>query len=158
MLSVIGLVEKLLTKTLVLLTKGENIMKRVLSILLVLAMCLCLCACGDSQEKEITTILTQGSWVSSDRGWTNKPSNTWTQIYGNYKLTFFDDGSYCSEYTVTNIGAFDGTEQERYTGKWSINGNTITLHGALSDTVLTYTEDHVLHGPKADGYTYTHVH
>ena len=64
-------------------------MNRVLSILLVLAMCLCLCACGDSQEKEITTILTQGSWVSSDRGWTNKPSNTWTQIYGNYKLTFF---------------------------------------------------------------------
>lgn len=133
-------------------------MKKTLSFLLVITLFLSLSACGNSKEKEITTILTQGSWVSSDRDWTNKVSDTWTQIYSNYTLTFFDDGSYCGEYTVTNIGSFDGTEQKRYTGNWSIEGNTITLHGALSDTVLTYTEDHVLHGPKADGYTYTHVH
>ena len=80
-------------------------MKKTLSFLLVIALFLSLSACGNSKEKEITTILTQGSWVSSDRDWTNKVSDTWTQIYSNYTLTFFDDGSYCGEYTVTNIGS-----------------------------------------------------
>ena len=130
-------------------------MKKYIAFILALVMCLSLCACGNSQEKEITAILTQGYW-SSDRNWTNKISDTWVKIYSDYTLTFFDDGSYRGEYSVTSIGAFDGTERESYTGTWSIDGTTITLHGTLSDTILTYTEDHVLHGPKAEGYAYVH--
>lgn len=134
-------------------------MKKYISLLLVLMLCLSLCACGNSQEKqekEITAILTQGYW-SSDLNRTHKFSDSWVQISKDYTLTFFDDGSYRGEYSTTNIGHTNETEYRSYTGTWSIDGTTITLYGTFSDTILTYTEDHVLHGPKAEGYAYVQI-
>lgn len=122
MLSVIGLAEKLLSKTLVLLTKGENIMKRVLSILLVLAMCLCLCACGNS-EKGMTAKFEGKKLATSE-----KKDGMDGRYYNQHFLEFYS-GGVGRGYTINRHFMQDeGREVNMFSFNWRIEGDYMYIN------------------------------
>ncbi len=146
-------------------------------------MVICLCGCGvtvntpsnsnnsKNTDNKVATADIVGTWASSDRSTASQ--STYTDQLGNeivlseaktndYKIVFYDDGSYLATNSYENI-EYDWSSdpprrskksgQNTSEGTWKIEGNSVILTDDDGTTTLTYAEG-ILNSPKTSNYTY----